>query len=171
LACLIFVAGLSLAPLALTDDGFYVIPVKQAASTNYYTLPGAVFIGDGTADRTPTFPNNPDGSIAYAGGSGYYYASVNLPDGVRLTEFRVYCTNMGTSSNFEVNLMRFDRPATSPLIMATASIPYFTSYASIVAATISPDTIDNMNYSYAAVIKFTDGAQKVNAVRITYAPH
>lgn len=80
----IFVAGLSLAPLALTDDGFYVIPIKQAASTNYYTLPGAVFVGDKSANRTP-LTGNPDGSIAWAS-SGYFYASVNLPDGARLTE-------------------------------------------------------------------------------------
>lgn len=67
--------------------------------------------------------------------------------------------------------MRYDRPATSPHIMATASVPNTTPYTSIVAPTISPDTIDNIDYSYAAVIKFTDGAQKVNAVRITYAPN
>jgi hypothetical protein len=157
----------SFSPLALADDGFYVIPVKPAAVTHYYTLPGAVFVGDGNADRTPPPGSNPDGSIAWSS-SGYFYAPVILPDGAKLTEFRVYCENAGTSSTYEVHLMRYDRPATSPVIMATVSIPNSSPYSSLVAPSISPDTIDNIDYSYAVVIKFTDYGQKVHAVRLIY---
>ncbi len=149
------------------DGDFYVIPINRTSTTHYYTLPGAVFVGDTVADRTPPPGSDPDGTIEVTVG-GYYYAPVILPNGAELTEFRVYCTNSGTSANFEVHLMRYDRPATSPHIMATALLPYGSFYTSLVAPSISPDIIDNINYSYAVVIEFTDGGQKVHAVRITY---
>lgn len=168
-----FVFGLIfiLTSYATARDKVVVIPLLgdevKKATIHYYTFPGAVFVGDTVADRTPPPGSDPDGTIEVSVG-GYFYAPVILPNGAKLTEFRVYCANYGTSVDLEVHLMRYDRPATSPHIMATVSLPDSSPYTSLVAPSISPDTIDNINYSYAVVIEFKDYGQKVHAVRITY---
>ena len=153
---------------AISADKVVVIPLGgKVATTHYYTLPGAVFVGDLTADRTPPSLQNPDGTIGVP--IGYFYAPLILPNQAKLTEFVVYAKNGSTSVSEDVSLMRFDRLASAPVVMATATIPFDTAtFQAFVAPSISPDVIDNIDYSYAVVIHCKDGQLTVNAVRITY---
>jgi len=151
---------------AIAADKVVVIPLGGSAiTTQYYTLPGAVFVGNSSAGHNAT------GTISV--GAGYtYYAPVILPNHATLTEFMVYAKNGSTSVPDDVSLMRFDRDAAAPLAIATATVPFDTGssgpFPAFIAPSITPDVIDNIDYSYAVVIHSGDGQLEVSAIRITY---
>jgi len=77
----------------------------------------------------------------------------------------------------DVSLMRYDRFAAAPTVMATATVPCWGggyclggdgTFQKLVAPSITPDVIDNIDYSYAVVIHSGDGLLQVSAVRIAY---
>ena len=140
-----------------------VIPLGKSPSTQYYTLPGAVFIGD----KSPT--RSTSGSIVMPAISDFF-APVILPHGSTVTEFAVWAINPSTSIDSFAILRRFDRQASSPFDMATATIPFDAwgpTYTQFNAPGISAEVIDNVDYSYGVVLSTTDGLS-VSAVRITY---
>ncbi|MDH3328952.1 MAG: hypothetical protein OEM01_06925 [Desulfobulbaceae bacterium] len=171
LGSLTLVTVLLFAVSAIAVDKVVVIPLNSSdPGPHYYTLPGAVFVGDNSAGH------NTDGTIGNVGAGNYYFAPVILPNQAKLTEFVVWAKNSSTSVPDDVSLMRYDRAAAAPTVMATATVPCWGggictgdgTFQKLVAPSITPDVIDNIDYSYAVVIHSGDGLLQVSAIRIAY---
>lgn len=170
LGSLTFITVFLFALSAIAADKVVVIPLGSSSQgPHYYTLPGTVFVGNDPTGHMTT------GQLDAAPGQTYY-APVILPNQATLTEFVVWAKNNSTSVPDDVSLVRFDRQASSPTTMATAIVPCWGggsctgdgTFQKLVASGISPDVIDNIDYSYAVVIHSGDGLLEVSAVRITY---
>lgn len=142
------------------------------AGTDVLTIPGIIFRpNNNTTTFGPCFPQ----SITWTGtGSTQFFAGVNLPNNVTVTEFAVLWWDVSGTSDVTATLFRLDptnTSANSPVSLATASSSGNTGIHGITVTTsISNAIIDNVTFQYYVLANLpgASGSMCIDGVRIKY---
>ncbi|MDP1809608.1 MAG: hypothetical protein Q8L35_08745 [Actinomycetota bacterium] len=136
------------------------------AKTGYLSIPGNSFHPVFSTDAYDT--NFWD--LSATGGTGAFFAPVNLPDGATVTEFR-YTVFDNVSGDSEGRLFRRNDGSSNDTISYTGASVDSGSYQTLSGA-VSPGfaVIDNANYSYFILLYLDASAPSIvaNRFRITY---
>ena len=141
--------------------------INYSTKTKHLSLPAAAFT-----------PMSDTMNYANAGfillpvspsGSGGWVAPVSLPDGAKITKFRL--DSLDASSGADINgiLGRYNYPASAPTPMANVSSSgNSVSWQHPVDNTIAYPVIDNINNNYSVVVSMDTGNLLLGGVLITY---
>lgn len=160
---------------AVTADSF----AFAAAKTGYINIPGVAFAPNGSAVNYSAGQNNLTAIRVPDTAGGLFHATVHLPQGAVITEFKTYVDNddnAGGSAGIELQRINTsinaDADAAEPLASTTTNVGEFEETDSTITA--DKEVVDNASYAYIIEAYLDDTAGngdsdiELYGARITY---